>query len=124
MYEMMTAKQVIDYLWTLEENEDISFTFDDIELEPNIIPTGWYGIKITKMFDEFYGFLTIGYWGGSCTEIYSLDEIVFDFNCTKEAKDFYLKQFCVLKLQEFMNSYTDNDCPCNKICVEINANVQ
>lgn len=121
MYKMMTAKQVIDYLWTLEKNEDISFTFDDIELDPDIEPTGWYGIKIARLFDEFYGFLAIGYWGGSCTQIYSLDEIAFDFSRTKEDNDFYLKQFCVLKLQEFMNSYTEYDYPCNKICVEINT---
>ena len=115
-YKMMTAKQTIDFLFNLPETQrEVDFTFDDIDKDPDCDVSGWYGVKLTKIFDETDYVFVMGYWGGGSTEaydIYGLIDNSDDEDCVKE--------FCTEKLQNFMNCWCDDSFNhCKKICVEI-----
>lgn len=119
MYKMMTAKEVIDKLWEMPEcNRKLDFTFDDLELEPDSTPEGWYGVKITQIFDEYYDVLALGYYGGGSTEVYDLDREIYNSDKWLYQGEDAIKQICIEKLQNFMNFWCDGD-SCIKICVEI-----
>lgn len=121
MYKMMTAKQVIDLLFDLPKDErEIFFTFDDADLYPELEPSGWHGIKITTIFDEFDGVLAIGYCGGGSTVAYDIYGCVDDSD-NREC----VKEFCTKKLQEYMDNDWDGRLfeSCPTICVEIEEEV-
>jgi hypothetical protein len=114
MYKMMTAKETVDYLFELPRKErELSFTFDGLDMDPDCAPSGYHGIKMTQIFDEFSGVFAIGYWGGGSTVVYDIYSSVDDGN-----RD-YVKEFCAQKLQEYMNDCWDSYGNCTKICVEI-----
>ena len=115
MYKMITAKEAIDLLFALPSKERmLSFTFDDLDLEPDCNPSGWHGIQMTRIFDEWNGVFAIGYWGGGSTVAYDIYGHVEDDNDRDS-----VKTFCTQKLQEYMNNWCDFIGPCEKICVEI-----
>lgn len=122
MYKMLTAKEVIDLLFELpKEEREISFTFDDVDADPDCDPAGWHGIKLTKIFDEFDNVLAIGYWGGGSTVAYDIYGLVDDSNNRKR-----VQEFCTDKLQEYMDNNWDGcwlgqSCP--TICIEIKKEV-
>ena len=113
-YQMMTAPEAIDYLISTKD-KSIDFTFDDLDLYPDMEVSGWYGVKIINIFDETPdGFFVMGYWGGGCTEgydIYGMVDNSDDIDCVKD--------FMAEKLQNFMNTWCDSFEPCKRICVEI-----
>lgn len=115
MYKMMTAREVIDTLFEMPDgNQNLDFTFDDIDTYPEVEPCGWYGIKLTKLFDEWDKVLAIGYWGGGSTVVYDIYNRVDNSD-----NDESVKEFCVDQLQYFMNMWCDSTGACEKICVEI-----
>lgn len=112
-YKMMTAKQTIDELFNLESKQ-IDFTFDDIDKDPECDPSGWYGLRLTKIFDEDNYVLAIGYYGGGSTEVYDIYGLV-DNSDNEEC----VKEFCAEKLQDYINIWSGLNDDCKKICVEI-----
>lgn len=120
MYVMMTAQEVIEKLWEMPaDKRALDFTFDDLDLLPETNPTGWHGVKFTKIFDEEDCVLAIGYYGGGSTvtyDIYGLCDYSNDEECVKE--------FCAEKLQEYMNTWNDSAYKCRKICVELIDNTK
>lgn len=114
-YKMMTASEAIDRLFGLKtKTKRVDFTFDDLDMDPELEPSGWYGMKLMKIFDEEDYVFAIGYWGGGSTEVYDIYRMVDnsgDEDCVKE--------YCTARLQSFMNTWCDTFKPCNKICVEI-----
>lgn len=83
-YKFMKPDEVVEELLTLPIGESIDFTFDtpDDVTDDTFEPTGWYGIKRMKLFDEPFGVLCFGYYGGTETmieHIYELEEIYEDF---------------------------------------------
>lgn len=117
MYKMMTAKEAIDYLVETKD-KSFDFTFDRIDLDPDVEVGGWYGVKIIDIFNEHpYGYFVMGYWGGGSTEGYDIYGLVDDADDIMVVKKFMTK-----KLQAFMNQWCDwsrvGDV-CEKICVEI-----
>lgn len=112
-YKMMTAKEAIDYLVETKE-KSFDFTFDILNLDPDVEPSGWFGVKIINIFDENpYGFFVMGYYGGGSTEGYDIYGNVGDADNIEE-----VKWFMVDKLQNFMDTWSDIG-ECIRICVEI-----
>ena len=115
MYKMMTAAEAIEELFKLKtRTKKLAFTFDDIDIDPNCEPSGWYGMKLTKIFDEEDCVFAMGYYGGGSTEAYDIYGMVDNsdnIECVKE--------YCAARLQNFMNTWCDSFEPCEKICVEI-----
>ncbi len=116
-YKMMTASETIDFLFGLPRNKrEVDFTFDDINKDPDCDVSGWYGVKFTKIFDEMDYIFAMGYWGGGSTEVYDVYGSVdnsYDEECVKE--------YCTIKLQNFMNTWNEVGGYCEKICVEIES---
>lgn len=114
-YKMMTATEAIDRLFALKtKTKTLDFTFDNIDEDPNCEPSGWYGMKLTKIFDEEDCVFVMGYYGGGSTEafdIYGMVDNADDIECVKE--------FCAKKLQTYMDIWYDSSESCKKICVEI-----
>lgn len=114
MYKMMTAAEAIDRLFALKtKTKKLDFTFDNID-EYDDEPSGWYGMKLMKIFDEEDYVFVMGYYGGGSTEAYDIYGMVDnsdDIECVKE--------YCTKRLQNFMNTWCDSFEPCKKICVEI-----
>lgn len=115
MYKMMTAAEAIDKLFTLKtKTKTLDFTFDDLDLDPDLEPSGWYGMKLTKIFDEDDYVFAMGYYGGGSTETYDLYGMVDDVDDIER-----VKEYCTKRLQNFMNTWCDLSVPCAKICVEV-----
>lgn len=117
MYKIMTAKEAIDYLVDTKDKA-FDFTFDRIDLYPDVEVGGWYGVKIMDIFNESpHGYFVMGYWGGGSTEGYDI------YGCVDNADNLDdVKAFMVDKLQAFMNRWCDwvrFGEICEKICVEI-----
>jgi hypothetical protein len=114
-YKMMTATEAIDKLFALKtKTKTLDFTFDDLDLDPDLEPSGWYGMKLMKIFDEEDYVFVMGYYGGGSTEAYDIYGMVDssdDEDCVKE--------YCTKRLQDFMNTWCSSFEPCEKICVEI-----
>lgn len=117
MYKMLTAKEAIDYLVETKD-KSFDFTFDRLDLDPDVEPGGWFGVKIINIFDENpYGFFAMGYYGGGSTEGYDIYGNVGDADNIEE-----VKEFMVHKLQAYMNiwcEWTQLGEVCERICVEI-----
>lgn len=114
MYKMMTAKEAIDYLVETKD-KSFDFTFDRIDLDPDVEVGGWYGVKIIDIFNEHpYGYFVMGYWGGGSTEGYDIYGNVDNADNIKEVKEFMAR-----KLQAYMNIWCDYNAVCERICVEI-----
>ena len=114
-YKMMTAIEAIDRLFTLKtKTKTVNFTFDNIDEDPECDPSGWYGIKLTKIFDEEDYVFVMGYYSGGSTEAYDIYGMV-DNSDDEEC----VKKYCAARLQNFMNTWCDSFEPCEKICVEI-----
>lgn len=114
MYKMMTAKEVIDLLW---DTKSVDFTFDNIDEDPDCDPTGWYGVKLINIFDEQYGVIAMGYYGGGFTYVYEIEQL--DPEVEKEEE---LKQVCVWALEKYLSMMRENegyDSDYGKVCVEI-----
>ncbi len=116
-YKMLTAKEAIDYLVETKD-KSFDFTFDILNLDPDVEPSGWYGVKIINIFDENpYGFFVMGYYGGGSTDGYDIYGNVGDADNIEEVKAFMTR-----KLQVYMNiwcEWTQLGGVCEKICVEI-----
>lgn len=70
-------------------------------------PTGWFGAKITSIFDEYQGIFAIGYYGGGCTRIVDIDYECYDKNIGT----------CIIEaLKDYINNQADD---IEKICVEV-----
>ena len=114
-YKMMTAKEAIDYLFELPDDQrELSFTFDDLDYDPDCDPSGWHGMKVMNIFDEWHGVFAIGYWGGGSTVAYDI------YGLTEDENDgVHVREFCANQLQNYMNNWCDMSKLCEKICVEI-----
>lgn len=113
-YKMMTAAEAIEKLFGMEREKALAFTFDDIYKDPECEPSGWYGMKLAKIFDEEYYVFVMGYYGGGSTEAYDIYGMVDDADDEK-----FVKEYCAARLQHFMNVWCDSFYPWEKICVEI-----
>ena len=114
-YKMMTAAEAIDRLFALKtKTNKLDFTFDDLDIDPDCEPSGWYGMRLMKIFDEEDYVFVMGYYGGQSTELYDIYGMVDDSNDVE-----CVKQYCAARLQNFMNTWGDSFEPCEKICVEI-----
>ena len=115
MLKMMTAAEAIEELFEMERPRELAFTFDDINIDPECEPSGWYGMKMLRIFDEDDWVFAMGYYGGGSTEAYDIYGSVEDSYNTKS-----VKEFCAKKLQMYMNTWCDSsENLCEKICVEI-----
>ena len=115
-YKMMTAAEAIDRLFALKtKTKKLDFTFDDLDLDPECEPSGWYGMKLMKIFDEEDYIFAMGYYGGGSTEVYDIYGMIDNSNDEK-----CVKEYCAARLQSFMSTWGDTITPCEKICVEIN----
>lgn len=65
-YEIITISELADMLKKKKFNESIDFSFDNT-LEEDEEPSGWFGVKTVKLFDEPKGCIAIGYYGGGAT---------------------------------------------------------
>jgi hypothetical protein len=113
-HKMMTADEAIEHLFKMERLRKLAFTFDDIDEDPECDPSQWYGMVLTKIFDEEDYLFVMGYYGGGSTEVYDIYGMVDNsdnMDCVKE--------YCAKRLQNFMNTWCDTFEPCEKICVEI-----
>lgn len=70
-YRIVNIKELADILTERGFNETVDFTFDNI-LEDDE-PTGWFGVKIVKLFSEPDGCIAIGYYGGGATLVRDVD---------------------------------------------------
>lgn len=99
-YSFKTIKEVADELLALPPGESIDFTFDTPDdVTEGFEPSGWFGVKITTLFDEKFGLLCFGYYGGGglrIEEIYDRKEIanILQRFCDDEACT-NVKQLCV-----------------------------
>lgn len=114
MFKMMTAAEAINELFKQGKQSELNFTFDDINKDPECDPSGWYGMKLTQIFDEEDRVFAMGYYGGGSTEAYDIYGMVDD-SYNEEC----VKEYCAARLQNFMNTWCDSFEPCEKICVEI-----
>lgn len=113
-YKMMTAAEAIEELFKMERPRELSFTFDNIDEDPECDPSGWYGMKILQIFDEDDGVFAMGYYGGGSTEAYDICGMIDNSDDIER-----VKEYCANRLQGFMNTWCDSFEPCEKICVEI-----
>lgn len=97
---LLTAPQGTAFDFTLDQSEE-SFWGGE--------PTGWYGAKITNLFDEREGALVVGYWGGGDTQI---------FDIYNERGSLTIKDYVQETLQAFSISNGGNG---TTFCVEITA---
>lgn len=117
-YKMMTAEEAIEKLFSLKtKTRALDFTFDDIDIDPDCNISGWYGMRLIKIFDEEDYVFAMGYYGGGSTETYDI------YGMVDESSDIEsVKKYCAKRLQGFMNTWGDSFEPCKKICVEIKEN--
>lgn len=114
-YKMMTAAEAIEELFKLKtKTKKLDFTFDDLDIDPECEPSGWYGMKLMKIFDEEDCVFAMGYYGGGSTETYDIYGMVENSDDIES-----VKEYCAARLQNFMNTWGDSFEPCEKICVEI-----
>lgn len=113
-YKMMTAVEAIEELFKLKRPCRLDFTFDDLDIDPECDPSGWYGMRLMKIFDEDDYIFAMGYYGGGSTETHDIYGMVDDSYSTER-----VKEYCARRLQSFMNTWGDSFEPCEKICVEI-----
>lgn len=74
-YRFLEPKEVINELRSLPFGSSVDFTFDTPEDESaNFEPSGWYGVKFAKLFDENIGVLCFGMYGGMYTKAESISE--------------------------------------------------
>lgn len=115
MYKMMTAAEAIEKLFSLKTKiKTLDFTFDNIDEDPDCEPSGWYGMRLMKIFDEDDGVFAMGYYGGGSTETYDIYGMV---NASDDEE--CVKEYCAARLQSFIDTWCDTFEPCEKICVEI-----
>lgn len=114
MYKMMTAEEAIQELFKTELTRELSFTFDDLDKDPECEPSGWYGMKLLQIFDEDDYVFAMGYYGGGSTETYDIYGMIDNADNEK-----CVKEYCTARLQNFMNTWCDTFEHCEKICVEI-----
>ena len=113
-YKMMTAAEAIEELFKLDGRHTLDFTFDDLDKDKDCEPSGWFGMRLMRIFDEEDYVFTMGYYGGGSTEAYDIYGMVDDsYNIGR------VKEYCTKRLQNFMNTWCDSFEPCEKICVEI-----
>lgn len=88
-YIYMTVYQFADAIASAPWNTLFDFTYDSKQCEDDIPdPTGWYGIKITQLFDEEGGVLCYGYYGGGCNqavELYIISDDIYDVRENQKA---------------------------------------
>jgi hypothetical protein len=81
-YKFITVEELAHAIANAPMNTEFNFTFDNAEsVAVEGEPTGWYGVKVTKIFDEECGVLCFGYYGGGCTQcadMYMISEDVYD----------------------------------------------
>lgn len=65
-YKIVTVSELADMLKKKKFTESIDFSFDNT-LEEGREPSGWFGVKTVKLFDEPKGCIAIGYYGGGAT---------------------------------------------------------
>ena len=93
-YIYMTVYQFADAIASAPWNTLFDFTYDSKQCEDDIPdPTGWYGMKITRLFDEEGGVLCYGYYGGGCTQAIDLYMISDDIYNVRENQKAIEKQF-------------------------------
>ena len=74
-YMFKTIEDVVNELKNLPFGQSIDFTFDDPDDEDEYFaPSDWYGVKIMNLFDEPYGVLCFGYYGGSGIRIEEIED--------------------------------------------------
>ena len=87
-------------------------TFDDEDsVEVYGEPTGWYGIKVTTIFDEEGGVLCFGYYGNGGTKCVALEDIsedIYDVPTNSEAIE-----------EQLLEWFQDEDDFNHVICVEV-----
>lgn len=113
-YKMMTAAEAIEHLFNMERQKKLAFTFDNIDEDPECEPSGWYGMVLTKIFDEDDYVFVMGYYGGGSTEAYDIYGMVDNSDNIER-----VKEYCTKRLQSFMNTWCDSFRLCEKICVEM-----
>lgn len=93
-YIYMTVYQLADAIASAPWNTLFDFTYDSKQCKDDIPdPTGWYGIKITRIFDEEGGVLCYGYYGGGCSQAVDLYMISDDICDVRENQKAIEKQF-------------------------------
>lgn len=115
MYKFITIKELAQSIVNAPWNTQFDFTFDTKEdLDIYKEPLGWYGVKITRIFDEEDGVLCFGYYGGGCTQcidMYDISENTYDVPTNAEA---IYKQLLIW----FELYATDYVSEINVVCVE------
>lgn len=108
-YVFITPEQLGKAINNAPFNTIFDFTLDQStdDFYNETEPTGWYGAKITTIFDEYQGVFAIGYYGGGCTQIV---DIGYEFP-NKNAET------CIIEgLKDYINNQADH---IKKVCVEI-----
>ena len=87
-------------------------TFDDEDsVKVYGEPTGWHGIKITKLFDEEGGVLCFGYYGygnTKCVALYSISKDIYDTSFNADAIE-----------DQLLEWFYDEDDYNHVLCVEV-----
>ena len=74
--KFLTVSELAEMLLVAPIDTQFDFTFDTPEsVEQYGEPTGWYGVKLTRIFDEHNGVLCFGYYGGGCTRCVDIEWI-------------------------------------------------
>lgn len=102
-YKIITVKELADMLESREFDESVDFTFDDEIVDE---PTGWFGVKKVSLFDEPYGCIAVGYYGGSDMTIRSINP------------DIPLEQ----TLREMLQEVADFNSEVKTVCVDMKCN--
>ena len=111
MYKFMTPQELAKAIAIAPFNTEFDFTFDSEEdIKVRLEPEGWYGAKITTIFDEYDGIFAIGYHGGQLTRCYDL-----------YAEDCFDKEETIKKLTQWINDFfvIAPENYYGKVCVEI-----
>lgn len=100
-YRFMSPAEVVRELESLPFGDSVDFTFDTPDDENDVFePSGWYGVKKVNLFDEMWGVLCFGMYGGGyntrveeITEPKEIEEIFRRF--LEDEADRHVEILCV-----------------------------
>lgn len=119
-YIYMSIYQFADAIASAPWGTEFDFTYDT---EDSIYgePTGWYCMKVVRLFDEEGGVLCYGYYGGGCTQcidMYIISDDIYDVRENQKAIESQFRKWSELAYDKLGDTICVEVTDCNRQWIE------